>query len=98
MATKEQLKRRKEIKDAKRDWKETLRLNPVGYQEERLKLHAHAIDVKSKSKVGHNYEMIDSNRELVSEFEGKKQSINFTFNQYQGNYSLGYVCKLQLYN
>lgn len=84
--------RRKAIKQAKKDHKDVIRLNPEGYQAERNKLQGHLIDTKVKTKASNNFEVINEQRLLENIFEGRPQSIEVTTTQYQGQVKLGYSC------
>lgn len=94
--TKEQQERLKEIKRAKKDFRDTIKLNPVGFQKDRLALQSYTVDVKAKMKPGHNYDINTEKRQVESTFEGKTTETTFYVDQYQGNYTLGYICKLKL--
>ena len=88
--------RRKAIKTAKRDHKDTIRLNPEGYQTERNKLQGYLIDTKVKTKPSNNFEVITEHRHLENLFEGRPQSIEVTTTQYQGQIKLGYSCVVKV--
>ena len=88
--------RRKAIKQAKKDHKDVIRLNPEGYQTERNKFQAYLIDTKIKTKSSNNFEVISEDRHLENLFEGRPQSIDVTTTQYQGQVRLGYSCVVKV--
>ncbi len=88
--------RRKAIKQAKKDHKDVIRLNPEGYQTERNKLKSYLIDTKVKTKPSNNFEVINEQRLLENQFEGRPQSIEVTTTQYQGQIKLGYSCVVKV--
>lgn len=96
MKSKEQIAARNEIKRAKRDFRETIKANPEGFQKERLKMQSYAIDVKSKTRAGSRYEVEQEERTISNIFEGNHNETTFMLDHYRGNYNLGYTCKLHI--
>lgn len=88
--------KRKAIKQAKKDHKDIIRLNPEGYQTERNKLQSYLIDNKVKTKASNNFETITEVRHLENLFEGKPQSVEVLTTQYQGQVKLGYSCIVKI--